>query len=72
MADFLRLVLPGVVVNGVAMRADRHRKAVAPLSVESGSVSPALVKNSAAKVVTITKHHYAMAQQLTKLKGVSS
>jgi hypothetical protein len=68
MADFLRLVLPG----GDAMRANEHRKAVAPLSAECGSGNPALLKNSAAKVVPITEHHYALAPQLTKLKGVLS
>jgi hypothetical protein len=70
MADILKLLLPGGVENGDAMRADGHRK-VAPPSAEWARGNSALLKTSATKVVPITKHHYAMAQQLTKLKGVS-
>jgi putative membrane protein len=51
---------------------DGHRKAVAVFSTESQSGGNAQLKNLAAKALPIIKHHYAMAQQLAKLKGVTS
>ena len=64
-ADFDKAYIAQVAVNG-------HRKAVALFSAESKDGSNAQLKNLAARALPIIKHHYAMAQQLAKLKGVTS
>jgi len=64
-ADFDKAYIAQVAVNG-------HRKAVALFSAESKDGSNAQLKNVAARALPIIKHHYAMAQQLAKLKGVTS
>jgi putative membrane protein len=63
--DFDKAYIAQVAVDG-------HRKAVAVFSTESQSGGNAQLKNVAAKALPIIKHHYAMAQQLAKLKGVTS
>jgi putative membrane protein len=45
---------------------------VALFSTESKNGNDALLKNAAIKALPIIKYHYAMAQQLAKLKGVTS
>jgi putative membrane protein len=64
-ADFDKAYIAQVAVDG-------HRKAVALFSAESKDGSNAQLKNVAARALPIIKHHYAMAQQLAKLKGVTS
>ncbi|WP_254073884.1 DUF4142 domain-containing protein [Burkholderia sp. S171] len=63
--DFDKAYIVQVAVGG-------HRKAVAVFSTESKDGNNAPLKNVAAKALPIIKHHYAMAQQLAKLKGVTS
>jgi putative membrane protein len=64
-ADFDKAYIAQVAVDG-------HRKAVAIFSTESKGGNNAQLKNVAARALPIIKHHYAMAQQLAKLKGVTS
>lgn len=64
-ADFDKAYIAQVAVDG-------HRKAVAVFSTESKDGSNASLKNLAARALPIIKHHYAMAQQLARLKGVTS
>jgi len=64
-ADFDKAYIAQVAVDG-------QRKAVAVFSTESKSGSNAQLKNVAARALPIIKHHYAMAQQLATLKGVTS
>jgi putative membrane protein len=64
-ADFDKAYIAKVAVDG-------HRKAVALFSTESKNGNDALLKNAAIKALPIIKYHYAMAQQLAKLKGVTS
>ena len=64
-ADFDKAYIAQVAVDG-------HRKAVAVFSAESKDGSNAQLKNVAARALPIIKHHYAMAQELAKLKGVTS
>ena len=64
-ADFDKAYITQVAVDG-------HRKAVAIFSTESKGGNDAQLKNVAARALPIIKHHYAMAQQLAKLKGVTS
>jgi putative membrane protein len=64
-ADFDKAYIAQVAVDG-------HRKAVAVFSTESKDGNNAQLKNVAARALPIIKHHYAMAQQLAKLKGVTS
>jgi putative membrane protein len=63
--DFDKAYIAKVAVDG-------HRKAVAVFSTESQSGGNTQLKNVAAKALPIIKHHYAMAQQLAKLKDVTS
>jgi putative membrane protein len=63
--DFDKAYIEKVALNG-------HQKAVAVFSTESKSGNDVLLKNAAVKALPIIKHHYAMAQQLAKLKGISS
>ena len=49
-----------------------HQKAVAVFSTESMKGNDALLKNTASRALPIIKHHYAMAQQLAKSKGIAS
>jgi putative membrane protein len=64
-ADFDKAYITQVAVDG-------HRKAVAVFSTESKDGNNAQLKNVAVRALPIIKHHYAMAQQLAKLKGVTS
>ena len=64
-ADFDKAYVAQVAVDG-------HRKAIAVFSTESRTGGNAQLKNIAARALPIIKHHYAMAQQLAKLKGVTS
>ena len=64
-ADFDKAYIAQVAVEG-------HRKAVALFSTESKDGNNAQLKNVAARALPIIKHHYEMAQQLAKLKGVTS
>lgn len=64
-ADFNKAYIAQVAEDG-------HRKAVAVFSTESKAGGNAQFKNSATRALPIIKHHYAMAQQLAKLKGVTS
>jgi putative membrane protein len=63
--DFDKAYIAQVAVDG-------HRKAVALFSTESRDGTNAQLKNVAARALPIIKHHYEMAQQLAKLKGVTS
>lgn len=63
--DFDKAYIEKVALNG-------HQKTVALFSTESKSGNDALLKNAAARALPIIKHHYAMAQQLAKLKGMTS
>jgi putative membrane protein len=49
-----------------------HQKAITVFSTESMKGNDALLKNTAARALPIIKHHYAMAQQLAKAKGIAS
>jgi len=49
-----------------------HQKAITVFSTESMKGNDALLKNTAARALPIIKHHYAMAQQLAKAKGITS
>jgi len=64
-ADFDKAYIAQVAVDG-------HRKAIALFSAESKDGNNAQLKNVAARALPIIKHHYEMAQQLAKLKGVTS
>ena len=64
-ADFDKAYITQVAVDG-------HRKAVAVFSTESKAGGNAQLKSIATRALPIIKHHYAMAQQLAKLKGVTS
>ena len=64
-ADFDKAYIAQVAVDG-------HRDAVAAFSTESKAGSNAQLRNIATRALPIIKHHYAMAQQLAKLKGVTS
>jgi putative membrane protein len=64
-ADFDKAYIAQVAVDG-------HRKAVAVFSTESKAGGNAQLKSIATRALPIIKHHYAMAQQLAKLKGVTS
>ena len=64
-ADFDKAYVAEVAVDG-------HRKAIAVFGTESRARGNAQLKNIAARALPIIKHHYAMAQQLAKLKGVTS
>ncbi|QIE23133.1 hypothetical protein SBC1_10110 [Caballeronia sp. SBC1] len=64
-ADFDRAYIAQVAVDG-------HRKAVAVFSTESKNGGNTQLKNVAARALPIIKHHYAMGQELAKLKGVTS
>ncbi|CAH2794194.1 MAG: hypothetical protein CBARDMAM_3250 [uncultured Caballeronia sp.] len=61
-ADFDKAYIAQVAVDG-------HRKAVAVFSTESRDGNNAQLKNLATHALPIIKHHYAMAQQLARLKG---
>jgi putative membrane protein len=63
--DFDKAYIEKVALNG-------HQKAAAVFRTESKSGNDMLLKNAAAKALPIIKHHYAMAQQLAKLKGITS
>ena len=64
-ADFDKAYIAHAAVDG-------HRKAVAVFSTESKAGGNAQIKSIATRALPIIKHHYAMAQQLAKLKGVTS
>jgi putative membrane protein len=64
-ADFDKAYIARVAIDG-------HRKAIAVFSTESKAGGNAQLKNIATRALPIIKHHYAMAQQLAKLKGVTS
>lgn len=64
-AAFDKVYIQQVALNG-------HQKAITVFSTESMKGNDALLKNTAAKALPIIKHHYAMAQQLAKLKGIAS
>jgi putative membrane protein len=49
-----------------------HQKAITVFSTESMKGNDALLKNTATRALPIIKHHYAMAQQLAKAKGIVS
>jgi len=49
-----------------------HQKAITVFSTESMKGNDALLKNTAARALPIIKHHYAMAQQMAKAKGIAS
>ena len=63
--DFDKAYIAQVAVDG-------HRKAVAVFSTESKAGGNAQLKSIATRALPIIKYHYAMAQQLAKLKGVTS
>ena len=64
-ADFDKAYIAHVAVDG-------HRKAAAVFSTESKAGGNAQIKSIATRALPIIKHHYATAQQLAKLKGVTS
>jgi putative membrane protein len=64
-ADFDKAYIAQVAVDG-------HRKAIAVFSTESKAGGNTQLKNIATRALPIIKHHYAMAQRLAKLKGVTS